>query len=347
VTLEFGIGLGQDQNVHDVARYAKVAEDLGYRHATLIDMGTLGQEVTVMMTVAAMGTERIHIGHGVTNPATYHPGAIANAAASLRELTSDRAFVGIGAGGPYGQYLTKGVRMDELAEAIRFIKRYSAGEEGEWKGHAWHSEWIRRSHFAGRAVPVWLAIAGPRTCRMAGELADAALSIGMDPDLQGWRIEQIGRGAETAGRDPSEVAVWIRTQIYVAESKAVAKRELEPYAATCAWELYQILRQENPGVAELRARIEKRHPGLVEEFKRIYENWDPYWTERVGGPQTRYTTQRVIDFFLASGTPDQICEQIGSLAPLGIRGISSVMFSIRDDLAMLERMAREIHPRFR
>ena len=100
MALGFGIGLGQDQDVHNVARYAKAAEDLGYHHVTMIDMGTLSQEVHVLMTVAAQGTERIRIGHGVTNPATYHPGAIANATASLRELTGDRAFVGIGAGGP-------------------------------------------------------------------------------------------------------------------------------------------------------------------------------------------------------------------------------------------------------
>ena len=140
MVIKFGIGLGQDQNVHNVAKYAKVAEDLGFHHVTMIDMGTLSQEVTVMMTVASMGTERIKIGHGVTNPATYHPGAIANAMASLRELTNDRAFVGIGAGGPYGQYLNKGVRMSELRESVQFMKDYSAGREGEWRGNRWHNE---------------------------------------------------------------------------------------------------------------------------------------------------------------------------------------------------------------
>ena len=140
MSLAFGLGLGQDQDVHSVARYAQLAEELGYHHVTMIDMGTLSQEVHVMMTLAAAATSRIQVGHGVTNPATYHPGAIANAVASLRELSDDRAFVGIGAGGPYGQYLTRGVRMRELREAIRFINDYSSGGEGEWQGHSWHSE---------------------------------------------------------------------------------------------------------------------------------------------------------------------------------------------------------------
>ena len=234
--------------------------------------------------------------------------------------------------------------MRELRQAIRFIKDYSAGREGEWDGSSWHNEWVQSSRYAGQPVPVWLAVAGPRTCEIAGELADSVLSIGMDPVLQQWRMEQIERGAERVGRDPGEVEVWIRTQCYLAESKAAAKREMEPYAATATWELYQILRQENPQVADLRKRIDRAHPGILDEFKQIYDHWDPYWTERTGGPQTAYTTQRVIDFFLASGAADEIGEQVDGLKRLGISGISSVKFSIQEDLDMLARMARELMP---
>ena len=340
-----GVGLGQDQSVHDVARYAKLAEDLGYHHVTMIDMGTLSQEVHVLMTIVAMGTERILLGHGVTNPATCHPGAIANAVASLRELTGDRAFAGIGAGGPYGQYLTKGVPMRDLRQAIRFINDYSAGREGEWQGHSWHSEWIRRSGYAGRSVPVWVAVAGPVTCRIAGELGHGVFSIGMDPVLQKWRMEQIARGAEQAGRDPAAVEVWVRTQICLADTKSAVRREMAPYAATAAWELCQILKQDKPEIVDLRKRIDRAHPGILDEFRQIHDHWDPYWTERIGGPQTEYATQRVIDFFLASGTAGEVGERIAALQPLGIRGLSSVLFSIEDAPGMMRRIATELMPR--
>ena len=93
--------------------------------------------------------------------------------------------------------------------------------------------------------------------------------------------------------------------------------------------------------------MEKHHPGLLEEFKLICEHWNPYWTERIGGPQTEYTTQRVIDFFLASGTAEDINLQIAALESLGVKAISSVMFSIQEDLGMLERLSKEILPVFR
>ena len=344
--LRFGLGFGQDQTVHNVARYAARAEELGFHHLSIVDINNLAHEVNVMMTVAALATERILIGHGVTNPATYHPGAIANAAATLRELTNGRAFVGIGTGAPMGQLVHHGVSVAKLREAVVFIQRYSAGEEGEWKNERWHNEWIRHSSWAGQSVPVWMAVGGPRNCRLAGELAAAAFSCGMDPELQRWRREQLDVGLERSGRDPAALELWMRTQIYVSESKEEARRELAPYAATTALELVTVLKQRHPAIDDLRQRLERRHPGILDELTLIYDHYDPYWTERVGGPQTEHVSQRVIDFFCASGTLEDIEAQIEALIPLRIAGVSSVLFSITEDMAMLGRITEGLMPRF-
>jgi 5,10-methylenetetrahydromethanopterin reductase len=346
MSMQFGLGFGQDQTVHTMTEYARLADDLGYQHITVADINNLAHEVNVLMTIAAMGTSRIHIGHGVTNPATYHPGAIANAVASLRDLSGGRAFVGIGAGGPYGQLLHKGVLMRELHESIQFIKDYSSGGEGTWKGDSWHNEWIRASEYNGEAVPVWVAVAGPKTCRITGAVGDAVLSIGMDPELQKWRMEQVAEGAEKAGRDPAEIEFWARTQCFIADTQEECKRELEPYAATCTYELCQIMAREHPASIDLRKRIERRHPGIMEEFGRIYDAYDPYWTERVDGPQTEFVTQRVIDFFLAAGPPEHINGQLAALEEIGVKGISTVMFSIENDFDMMRTMASELMSKF-
>ena len=345
--LKFGLGFGQDQNVHNIAKFSRAADEYGYHHITVADINNLANEVNVIMTMIATNSTDVLIGHGVTNPATYHPGAIANAMATIRDLTNDRAFVGIGAGGPYGQLLHKGVTMKRLRQAIKFISEYSAGEDAELTDGEWHSEWIRNSRWNGKRIPVWVAVAGPKTCQISGEVGDAVLSIGMDPTLQSWRKDQVSLGAERLNRDPGEIDFYVRTQIYIASSKAAAKRELEPYAATCTWELYQILLQENKDTDELRQRIDKAHPGIIDEFKAICDAYDPYWTERVDGPQTKFVTQRVIDFFLATGTPDDISEQFRALEDIGIQGVSSVLFSIEKDLEMMERMSNEVMPNFR
>jgi hypothetical protein len=134
--------------------------------------------------------------------------------------------------------------------------------------------------------------------------------------------------------------------IYVADSKKDAFDELAPYAAVNAWELWRVLRTRTPETIELAKRIDKAQPGLLKEFENIHDNWDPYSTERIGGPQTQVVTQRMIDFFVASGTPDDIAEQLAPFDRTDIKGVSSVTFAIRDLHSMIDTIAREIMPRY-
>ena len=56
MTIEFGIGVGQDQSVHNVADFTATAEGLGYHHATMIDM----KPVTEKARVASFDDERLY-----------------------------------------------------------------------------------------------------------------------------------------------------------------------------------------------------------------------------------------------------------------------------------------------
>jgi alkanesulfonate monooxygenase SsuD/methylene tetrahydromethanopterin reductase-like flavin-dependent oxidoreductase (luciferase family) len=340
--MKYGIAFGQDVAISEVAQYSKAAEDAGFTHVTLVDIGNLAADVNVAMTVALQGTETIEVGHGVTDPIMYHPGTIGGAVATMRELAGDRVFVGLGVGGPYGKPFIRAAKIAELEEAVTFLKGYTAGEEASFGGKSWHNEWIRRSEYSGKSVPVAVAVCGPRTTLAAGATADAAFSIGMDPSLQRWRKGLVTRAAEEAGRDPDQVDFWVRTQVYIAESKEAAFEELAPYAATSAWELWKVLKRETPDTVALAKDIDAAHPGLLSELQAIYDAWDPYWTERIGGPQTRAVTQRVVDFFLASGTPDDVREQIAAVEEIGITGVSIVTYSVRDLDEMMNRISDEL-----
>jgi alkanesulfonate monooxygenase SsuD/methylene tetrahydromethanopterin reductase-like flavin-dependent oxidoreductase (luciferase family) len=345
--MDFAIGFGQDSGVNDIGEQARSAEALGYTHATYIDMGNLAPEVQVMLSLMGAHTTKIHVGQGVTDPVTYNPAVIANAAATLREQTGDRHFVGLGVGGPYGKPFVRPAKIDELKESIKFIREYTAGEEAKLGDHSWHCEWVRRSQYRGRSVPVYIAVAGRRTCELAGQVADGALSIGTDSVIQSWRREMIEKAATEAGRDPGDIRLWARTQVHIAASKEAAHEETAPYAATCAWELYNVLRQKTPDMVDLAQRIERKHPGLVDEFKEIFDVWEPYATERLNGPQAEITSQRVVDFFLATGTIDDVGEKIQSLEEEGYSGVWSVLYALRDQEAAIESVGKELIPKFR
>ena len=276
--MQFGVGLGMNLRVDEIADHSLVAEDSGFSHLTFIDQPNLTLDVHALMTIAALNTRRIQIGHGVADPYTFHPWVIANATATVDELSGGRAFIGIGAGGSWGKVMNATPTRD-LRDSVQFIRKYMSGEEAEFKGSRMRSEWIRKP------VPIYIACRGPRACRLAGELGDGAFFTDAHPIGVGWKIEQIKKGALKAGRDPSEIDIAIRTTIYVAESKEAARRELGSITATHNY--VPRLAKDNPDVADLRRRIEQAEPGMLDEMQLVEDAFDPRQNERTDIPANR------------------------------------------------------------
>ncbi len=340
--LDFSVGMGRNLRIDEVAGHARVAEESGFKQMTFVDQQNLSRDVYAMMTIAALNTHRILIGQGVTQPYTYHPSVIANATATVDELSGGRAFLGIGAGGnalrSMGQKMGT---MKAFRESVEFIKKYMSGEEAEYQGAKMHSEWVRR------AVPIYMASAGARSLQLAGELADGVIFLGAHPALIRWSLEQIEKGAQKAGRDPSTIDTWLRTLVYVAESKEEARRECASYAGSAAQHWYWYLQGNRPEVAEIGERIEHAEPGIIDEFKRVYQAWNEHEHEKTDAAHAKVVTQRVIDFFHLTGTPDDICERIDQIGRLGVKTISATVFTVIDKKGMMREIGDRIMPHFR
>lgn len=344
--LEFGTAVGRGLRIDQVADHARVAEESGFSHFTVVDQQSLCRDMYVMMTIAALNTHRIKIGHGVTQPWTRHPSVTANATATIDELSGGRAFLGIGAG--MNAVWTLGVKarpMQELRETVEFIKKFTSGEEAEFKGVKMHSAWIKRR------LPVYMAATGPMSLQLAGELADGVVIVGMHPVVIKWKVEQIQKGALKAGRDPAEIDIWARTQIYVANSKEEARREVAGYTATNCMALYSFLFQRNnPAIDDLRERLEQADPGLLEgllqDIEQVRDVFDNYMNELTDAPHNELVTQRMIDFNMLTGNAEDICERIHEIGELGINTVSSVLFGIIDKKAMMQEIGNKIMPNF-
>ncbi len=338
--MDFSVGLGRGDKAEEIADLAKTAEECGFSQMTFVDQPTLDRDLHVMMTLAALNTRRIKIGHGVTDPFTFHPSVIANATATIHELSGGRAFIGIGAGGPFGKVM-KPRPLSELREAVLFLKKYTSGEEAEFKGSKMHSEWVRGQ------IPVYIACThGSKSLEMAGELGDGVIMGDSHPQIVRWRMEQIARGAERAGRDPSKIDVWVRTEILVAKSKKEAHREVSSYAATWARARYWSLQRKTPEAAELAERMETVEPGILDELKKIHDAWTPSQHEVLDAPVSRLVSQRLVDFNYLTGTPDDICERIPQLGKLGVTNMSTVTFTIVDKKGMMREISNRIMPHF-
>ena len=337
--MDFAVGIGRTESIHEVGDHAQVAENSGFKHVSVVDIPVLGREVDSMMTMAALKTNKVRIGQGVTDPVTRHPLVTANASATIDELSGGRAFVGIGTGGPWGKPMTKPAPLKQLRDAITFIKRYTAGDEVEWDGVKFQSEWSRRS------LPVYIACGGPKACYLAGQVADGVIATSnADLTTNQWRMEQIAKGAESVGRDPAEIDYWVRGMIYVTKDKAKATREVAGYAVNGAYLLWIQMRQNTPESEDLRNRLQKEQPGMVEDCKKVCDAFDPAWVEHPDAPAAKFITQRIIESQHAVGTPEEICEQLSKLEEAGMKTFGTVTYTIDDKRDMMRQIGEEIIP---
>ncbi len=336
---KFGIGTGRNQPIAQIKGYARLVEDLGYDHMTFIDSQSLSRDCYVMMTMAALETQRIHIGHGVTNAFTRHWTVTANATSSLYELTGGRAFIGLGAG--FSSVATIGAKprpISELSTVITNMRALMAGKSVDVNGIDVRNEWSRNR------VPIRYGADGPKSMRMAGALADGAVMPGIDPAIIKWRKEIVARGAESVGRDPADCELWTRTMAYVADSREEARRNTRSYAATCATAFYvSVLSRDTPEAAELKGRIDDE---LIEDICRVGRAFDYYEHEKTDAPHGELVTDRVLDAFILTGTPGDIVGQIQAVQSAGVDTVSLTDYTIIDKRGQISEFARSVMPHF-
>ena len=344
--VNFGVGMGRNERIDEMADLARTAEEAGFSHMTLVDEPYLARDAHVMAAIAAMSTSRIRIGQAVVDPRTYHPSVLANAAATLNELTGGRFFLGMGAGGPFGKIM-KPIPHKELREATMFVRQFLAGEEAEFQGQKMISEWIRGP------VPLYLAADNPRSLELAGEVADGVYFMGGPPDMVKWKVDNIYRGAEKAGRDPTKIDICVRSYIYVTDDKEKARRELSGFVP---FGLHVLERnKKEPEIVKLFEDLDRESPGIVDEMKRYDsaraeftrpDGYDP-WFEKMDAPYSQFMTQRMIDCIHLVGSVEEICEGIEKFVEAGVTTVSTATYTIIDKRWMLEEVGSKIMPHFR
>lgn len=88
-----------------------------------------------------------------------------------------------------------------------------------------------------RSVPIYMSADGPRSLRLAGEIADGVvIGLGMSLKVVGDKIATVRRSAQAAGRDPDAIDFWGLAFTSVREDKALADRDITPLLASVgAW----------------------------------------------------------------------------------------------------------------
>ncbi len=183
----------------DLREVAETAEDTGYEAIFVPEIA--GREAFGTLAGLAGVTSRALLGTGVVSVRTRSAQVAAMGAATVQEVSGGRFVLGIGAG--------EERRLERVAAYVREVRALLDG-----------GLWIRPEP----PVPLWLAALGSGMVELAGEVADGVLLNWCTPERAARARKEVARGAERAGRDPSEVTVatYVRACLGQEEPEALA-----------------------------------------------------------------------------------------------------------------------------
>jgi 5,10-methylenetetrahydromethanopterin reductase len=221
--VKFGINFMPTAPPAEIVDWARAVERYGYALLGISDSQSICRDVYVTLALCAVNTERIRFGPRVITPVTRHPAVAASAAATLEDLAPGRTLVAIGSGDSAAYNI--GLRPAPLAE----LRDYALTIRGLLTtGQATYHDRQARLTWARVKVPLYLAASGPRTLRLAGQIADGVvIRTGIAPDIVRDSIAQVHAGAREAGRDPEAIDLWWWPDANLAATTAAAIEEIK------------------------------------------------------------------------------------------------------------------------
>jgi coenzyme F420-dependent glucose-6-phosphate dehydrogenase len=201
----------------DIVRQAVQAELSGFDALNVSDhfqpWWEPGESGHAWVTLGAIGeaTERIRIGTGVTAPVYRHnPAVVAQAFATLEELSPGRAFVGIGSGeslneSPVGMdWPPVDEQVGRMEEALEIMVRLFAGERFDFEGEYFRTKQAVLHTLPERRPEIYISAFGPRAARVAARFGDGMWTLA-DPEMAPEVIDAYRGAREEAGRKPGEI----------------------------------------------------------------------------------------------------------------------------------------------
>jgi len=179
----------------DLVRIAGAIEQLGFDALWVMDhffqVGMIGPpELEMLEGYTTLGflaahTSRVRLGTLVTGVHYRHPGILAHTVTTLDELSSGRAWLGIGAGWHEREFEVFGIpfaeRVSRLEETLRALPGLLAGERLSQDGRFLHLD-DASVVTTTPPPPVWVAAFRPRMIDLASMLADGWHASFLPPD---------------------------------------------------------------------------------------------------------------------------------------------------------------------
>lgn len=290
------------------------AEALEYDTFFVADHATK-QNPYAMLAAAAVETDRIGLGTGVTNPYSRNPLLSAAAIATIDRLSGGRSILGMGAGGhgiePFGYDQSNPIGA--LADAVDVIRRLHAGETvsattDRYSLHDAHLEFE-----VDREIPIYLAGRGPQLLKLAGAVADGAIAgAGLTSvEAMQYAKERVALGAEEADRDPDGIDVACWAFLSIARDREVALDAVAPFTATLVQDAVPRESLESLGIP-------------AEDIDDVLAIDDVGAADRDTLRET--VSREIVELFSIAGTPERCLEHVEGLRQSGVSHVAVLPF---------------------
>ncbi|MFJ4685120.1 LLM class flavin-dependent oxidoreductase [Streptomyces sp. NPDC088789] len=228
--MKFSYALLPDHSVTDALAAIELADELGFYGCYAADE-TWHKDLWVLFAAAAARTRSIRFGPSVTPVLLREPSHVAQALATLDEVSGGRAEAVLSSGNPglLEQYRIdpKGLKpLSRTKEALHVVRTLldegtitHAGEFFSYDGLFTFARPVQER------VPLKLGgMRGPRTFEVAGELSDGCHhALSYTREAYDYMVRHLTIGAERAGRDVSSLDIGAWVVFATAEDSAAAR----------------------------------------------------------------------------------------------------------------------------
>jgi probable F420-dependent oxidoreductase len=332
--LSFGMTVMPDPPYTRMIELMQLAEQNGFEYGWTYDSHILWQESYALLPLAAAQTEKLKLGHCVTNPGIRDPTITASWYATMQDVSNGRMVMGIGRGDSSRRVVgLKPVKVAEFERALRMMKDLMNGRPVEWNEKDLKLEWVRDEL---PDIPMQVAGYGPKALGVAGRVGDGVIIQLADPQIIQWIMETARTAAKEEGRDPDALECIVCAPSHISEDLAAARDQVRWFPAMVSNHVMDLIE---------RYGFESEIPAALTDFVKAREFYDYKDHSRVGAKHGEFVTDEICDRFCVLGTPDDAAKKLKELESIGVDQFDVYLMTEGQEQT-LETYGREIIPCF-
>jgi probable F420-dependent oxidoreductase len=334
MALTFGVTVLPDPPYTRMIELMKFAEGQGFEYAWTYDSHILWQDSYATLALAAAQTEKIKLGHFVTNPGIRDPTIAASWYATVHDISNGRMAMGIGRGDSSRRVVgLQPVKVAEFERRCAMIKELMNGREVDWNEKQLKLEWVRDEL---PDIPMWIAGYGPKALAVAGRVADGVIIQLADPQIIQWIMDTARKAAEEVGRDPSELKCIVGAPSNVTDDIESAREQAKWFPAMVSNHVMDLIE---------RYGFDSEIPEALTEYVKARKFYDYKEHSRVGAKHGEFVTDEIVDRFCVLGTPAEATAKLKELESVGVDQFNIYLMTSSQE-PTLESYGKEILPQF-